>query len=269
MIGLLLAATAVTPIAAQAQSNDQPVSDRQRAGREAYRQSMEGGNRRQQIQERQERREQPAQAQQQPAAVAPARIERNDDRRDDRAGRREERRDARIDDRNDRRADWAQHREERRDDRAERRDDRRDDRRQWNDVRRDDRRDDRRDVTNDRRDGRDWNNDRRDANRDWNRDWRNDRRYGWQDYRQGNRNIYRVPRYSAPRGYSYNYRRWSPGYRIDPWFYGQSYWISDPWAYRLPPVWGDYRWVRYYDDVILIDIRTGLIRDIIYDFFWR
>ena len=99
--------------------------------------------------------------------------------------------------------------------------------------------------------------------------WRTDRRYGWQDYRQRNRSVYRVPRYYGPRGYAYSYRRWSPGYRIQPYFYGSSYWISDPWYYRLPPAYEPYRWVRYYDDVLLIDITTGLIEDIIYDFFWR
>ncbi|RVT93993.1 RcnB family protein [Sphingomonas crocodyli] len=134
---------------------------------------------------------------------------------------------------------------------------------------RNDRRDDRQDFRADRRD---W-NDRRDwgrnDRRDWSRDWRSDRRYAWQDYRRDNRSIYRVPRYVGPRGYAYSYRRWSPGFRIDPWFYGNSYWINDPWGYRLPPAYGPYRWVRYYDDVILVDIQTGIVRDIIYDFFWR
>jgi Ni/Co efflux regulator RcnB len=151
--------------------------------------------------------------------------------------------------------------------------DRRDDRRSWQDNRNDNRaqnRDDRRDLNNGRRDDRrDWNDNRRDNRRDWSRDWRNDRRYGWQDYRRGNRNIFRAPRYVAPRGYGFSYRRWSPGLRIDSWFYGSSYWINDPWYYRLPPAYGDYRWVRYYDDVYLIDIRTGFIEDVIYDFFSR
>ena len=41
----------------------------------------------------------------------------------------------------------------------------------------------------------------------------------------------------------------------------------DPWYYRLPPAYDDYRWVRYFDDVMLIDLRSGEIVDIIYDFF--
>ena len=36
----------------------------------------------------------------------------------------------------------------------------------------------------------------------------------------------------------------------------------------LPEVWGPYRWVRYYDDVMLVDIYTGQVVDVIYNFFW-
>jgi len=134
---------------------------------------------------------------------------------------------------------------------------------------------DRRDWDRDGRDGRNWNRnwttDRNrwtDNRRDrWDRDWRNDRRYDWRDYRKHNRSAYRLPRYVAPRG-GYSYRRWSPGYRWDPWFYSSSYWISDPWYYRLPPAYGGYRWVRYYDDAVLVDIRNGEIIDIIYSFFF-
>ena len=51
-------------------------------------------------------------------------------------------------------------------------------------------------------------------------------------------------------------------------FYDQRYWIADPWAYRLPPAAGPYRWVRYYDDVLLVDMYSGEVVDVIYDFFW-
>ncbi len=36
----------------------------------------------------------------------------------------------------------------------------------------------------------------------------------------------------------------------------------------LPPAYGSYRWVRYYDDVILVDLRSGYVVDVIHDFFW-
>ncbi|MGB3928318.1 MAG: RcnB family protein, partial [Sphingobium sp.] len=47
-----------------------------------------------------------------------------------------------------------------------------------------------------------------------------------------------------------------------------SYWINDPYQYRLPPSYGTLRWVRYYDDALLVDIRDGYVVDVIHDFFW-
>ncbi|GGE85862.1 RcnB family protein [Sphingomonas prati] len=101
----------------------------------------------------------------------------------------------------------------------------------------------------------------------WNRDWRRDDRYDWQSYRRTNDRAFRAPRYYGPQGSGYGYRRWSAGYRIQPAFYGQNYWIARPELYRLPPAYGGYRWVRYYNDVALVDIRSGLIEDILYGFF--
>ncbi|MDB5699563.1 MAG: hypothetical protein JWN69_2367 [Alphaproteobacteria bacterium] len=107
----------------------------------------------------------------------------------------------------------------------------------------------------------------RDSSRNWDRAWRNDRRYDWQRYRYANRSHYRPGRYYAPyRGY--NYSRFSIGFGLDPLFYSSRYWISDPWSYRLPPAYDGTRWVRYYDDVLLVDLYTGEVVDVIYDFFW-
>ncbi len=154
-----------------------------------------------------------------------------------------------------RRGDYTEARRDMRDlqrDEAERQRDRTDAHRDW-----------RRDN-----DGRhDWNRQRDwDRNGSWNRGWRNDQRFNWDRWRDAHRDRYRLPRYHAPRYHSY--QRWMIGIRIDPWFYGRSYWINDPWYYRLPPAHGPYRWVRYYDDAMLVDVRSGIIVDIIYDFFW-
>ena len=76
-----------------------------------------------------------------------------------------------------------------------------------------------------------------------------------------------MPRYYNPyRGYGYT--RFSIGFTLGSLFYGQRYWINDPWYYRLPPAYGDYRWIRYYDDALLVDVYTGRVVDVIYDFFW-
>lgn len=129
---------------------------------------------------------------------------------------------------------------------------------------RDQRRDAIRDYRNDRREARrDWRGDRR----DWNRGWRSDRRYAWQDWRYRNRDLFRLGRYYSPYP-RYGYRRFSIGLFLDPLFFGQRYWIGDPYYYRLPPAPPGTQWVRYYDDVLLVDIYSGEVLDVIHDFFW-
>jgi hypothetical protein len=130
------------------------------------------------------------------------------------------------------------------------------------------RRDDDRDRTL-RRDN-NWQGGRRDNdwnNRSWDRRWRNNDRYDWQRYRNTNRSAFYVGTYYAPYRY-YSYRRYGIGSQIGSPFYGSRYWITNPWQYRLPDVWGPYRWVRYYDDVLLVDIYSGQVVDVIHNFFW-
>lgn len=103
--------------------------------------------------------------------------------------------------------------------------------------------------------------------RNWNRGWRNDNRYNWQHYRNSHRSIFSSGRYYAPyRGY--RYQRFSIGLFLEPLFYSSNYWISDPYQYRLPPAYPGTMWVRYYDDVLLVDTYSGEVIDVIYDFFW-
>ncbi|MBU1756195.1 MAG: RcnB family protein [Alphaproteobacteria bacterium] len=112
-------------------------------------------------------------------------------------------------------------------------------------------------------DGRRWNDYQR-----WDRqDWRRNQRYNWQGWRASNRSLYRPGRYYSPyRNHSYS--RLIIGINLGSVFFGSRYQIQDPWRYRLPEVYGPYRWVRYYDDVLLVDIYSGEVVDVIYDFFW-
>ena len=104
--------------------------------------------------------------------------------------------------------------------------------------------------------------------RQWNRnDWRRDNRYNWSGYRNQHRDLFRAGRYYSPYN-NYSYSRLSIGFFLNSGFYGQNYWIDDPYQYRLPEVYGPYRWVRYYDDVLLVDIYSGQVVDVIHDFFW-
>ena len=105
----------------------------------------------------------------------------------------------------------------------------------------------------------------REARRDV-RDARQEAREDWRDYRRTNREAYRMPRYVAPRGYSYRPTR--TGVVLRPAFYGQRYWIADPYRYRLPPAHGVQRWIRYGNDVLLINTRNGRVMQVIPNFFW-
>jgi len=117
-----------------------------------------------------------------------------------------------------------------------------------------------------RRDGnRNWSGQRFDRN-SWNRSWRNDNRYDWQRYRYQNRRIFSPGRYYAPYG-GYGYNRLNIGIILGEAFFGRDYWI-DPYYYHLPPAPPGTEWVRYYNDVVLVDIYSGEVVDVIYDFFW-
>lgn len=100
----------------------------------------------------------------------------------------------------------------------------------------------------------------------WRGDWRRDRRYDWADWRRRNHSHFRLGFYFDPFGWSY--RRYHAGWRLWPSYYSRSYWLSDPWSYRLPHAPPPYRWIRYHRDALLVDIWSGQVVDVIHDFFW-
>ena len=119
--------------------------------------------------------------------------------------------------------------------------------------------------------GQRWDDDRRwsysNGRYQWNRDWRNDKRYDWRRYRTQYRYIYSPGYYYAPYS-NYYYRTMLVGSYLDTGFYGSRYWLDDPWHYRLPMAYGPYRWIRYFDDALLVNIHTGMVVDSIRNFFW-
>ncbi|MGH6612915.1 RcnB family protein [Sphingomonas sp.] len=120
---------------------------------------------------------------------------------------------------------------------------------------------DRRDIREQRRDVREARQELREDVRDRNRAWgRND----WRGYRDHNRAIYARGNWNAP----FRYTAFRPGIRIAPSYFGSRYYIADPWRYRLPNVGRNQRWVRHYNDVILVDTRRGVVVDVIRNFYW-
>jgi Ni/Co efflux regulator RcnB len=112
-------------------------------------------------------------------------------------------------------------------------------------------------LRGDRHDVRDARHDLRDARRETREDWR--------DYRRTNPGAFRGPAYVGPRGW--RYRPVSVGYRLEPGFWGSRY-VIDPIRYRLPPVAGPTRWVRYGNDVLLVNVRTGRVITVHNGFFY-
>ena len=99
----------------------------------------------------------------------------------------------------------------------------------------------------------------------WNRDWRSDRRYDWRRYRDRNRSVFHLGIYVDP--FNYGYRTFNIGYRLQPLYYTQDYWF-DPGMYGLPYPPPGTRWVRYWNDALLVDIYSGDVVDVIHNFFW-
>lgn len=160
----------------------------------------------------------------------------------------------------------AQNREIRRDNR-EVREEQRDVREAQRDVRqarrtgdRDDVRDARRDVREERRDVRDARQERREDVRDV----RQDRRENWQEYRQRNRQLYRAPRFNAP----FAYHRFSNGAAIYPRYWSNSYRVTNFARYRLPAPVRYQQYVRHYDDLLLVNTRTGRVVRVYNNFYW-
>jgi Ni/Co efflux regulator RcnB len=94
---------------------------------------------------------------------------------------------------------------------------------------------------------------------------RREYREDWRDYRNRYPDRYRGPAWVGPRGH--HWRPVTVGYRFAPVFYERRYWV-DPYRYHLRPVRGYERWVRYGNDVLLIDIRNGRVLDVHNGFFF-
>jgi Ni/Co efflux regulator RcnB len=101
---------------------------------------------------------------------------------------------------------------------------------------------------------------------EWTGNWRNDRRYDWRDHRRHHRSLFHLGFYYDPFGWGY--QPYSIGWRLWPSYYSSRYWLHDPYAYRLPYAPPGYRWIRYWDDALLVDTWTGEVVDVIRDFFW-
>ena len=110
---------------------------------------------------------------------------------------------------------------------------------------------------------------RRDVARGDYREAREDRRElreDWRDYRRTHRGVYNRPAYVAPRGY--RSRPVVVGTTLRPAFWGPRYRVSNYSTYRLPYPGRNRMYVRYGNDVLLINARNGRVIRVYDRFFW-
>lgn len=118
----------------------------------------------------------------------------------------------------------------------------------------------RHDIREERRDVREARREYREDLSDRNRRWsRND----WSDWRSRNRAVFARGEWRAP----FRYTPFRASLRISPVYYGPRYFLADPWRYHLPPAAYNQRWVRHYNDLLLVDVRRGIVIDVIRNFY--
>jgi Ni/Co efflux regulator RcnB len=89
-------------------------------------------------------------------------------------------------------------------------------------------------------------------------------REDWRDYRTHNRNAFHPASFSAP----FRYNTFNIGIRLNPQYYGSRYYVNNYSTYRLPVPGYGLRYVRHYNDVLLVNVRTGRVVDVYRNFYW-
>ena len=111
----------------------------------------------------------------------------------------------------------------------------------------------------DRSDVRDARGDVREAKQELRED-----RQDWRGYKQQNRNAFRGSRFNAP----FRYRTFNSGVSISASYYSPRYRVTNYANYRLPQPGRYQTYVRHYNDVLLVNTRTGRVVQAYRGFYW-
>lgn len=125
-------------------------------------------------------------------------------------------------------------------------------------------REEKRDLKQAKRNGdaRDVRNERQDV-REAKQELKEDRR-DWRSYKQQNRNAFRGSRFNAP----FRYRTFNNGVSIRSSYYAPRYRVNNYKNYRLPQPGRYQTYVRHYNDVLLVNTRTGRVVQVYRGFYW-
>ncbi len=89
-------------------------------------------------------------------------------------------------------------------------------------------------------------------------------RQDWRSYKQSNRNAFRGNRFQAP----FRYRTFNSGVSIGASYYSPRYRMTNYANYRLPQPGRYQTYVRHYNDVLLVNTRTGRVVQAYRGFYW-
>jgi Ni/Co efflux regulator RcnB len=73
--------------------------------------------------------------------------------------------------------------------------------------------------------------------------------------------------YTAP-VHNWSYRPVIVGFQLQPSFYGSRYYVNDYGAFQLRAPGRYQRWIRYGDDVLLMNVRTGRVLQVLPGRYW-
>ncbi|MEO8175874.1 MAG: RcnB family protein [Sphingomicrobium sp.] len=73
--------------------------------------------------------------------------------------------------------------------------------------------------------------------------------------------------YNAPVR-NWRYRPLNVGYQLQPSFYGSRYYVSDYNMYQLRAPGRYQRWIRYGDDLLLVNTRNGRVIQVVHNRYW-
>ncbi|HEX7694946.1 MAG TPA: RcnB family protein [Sphingomonas sp.] len=74
------------------------------------------------------------------------------------------------------------------------------------------------------------------------------------------------PGWVYPPGWAY--RRWTIGLLLPRLFFSAPYYYDSWWEVGLEPPPPGYRWLRYGPDLLLVNVRTHRIADVVYNAFY-
>jgi len=89
-------------------------------------------------------------------------------------------------------------------------------------------------------------------------------RQDWRSYKQQNRRAFQASRFNAP----FRYRTFNSGVSIGASYYAPRYRVTNYSNYRLPQPGRYQTYVRHYNDVLLVNTRTGRVIQASRGFYW-